>query len=104
MQNIIIPFIIGKGKTGYATTGTARPLIKETFNYPNSFNNLQKIIKESVNEFTNPDEAYKICFKGILKFVNCKVHISEVEFAGKNLIFVNLNLLKNVTSLTVNNE
>lgn len=92
MQTIIIPFRYGRGKTGNAMTGEKRALVVETTNYPDSFAKMQTAIKNAVQHFSNPKEAYDKCIRWMLSEYLPKdsgAHIQEIEFGAYNFVFFN---------------
>lgn len=108
---IIVPFRYGKGKTGNAQTGEERALIVETDFYPNAFDKFRFAVRDSVKNFSNPEEAYQKAVKWLLTDgTNQKdVHVQEMQIGKYNLVFLNIQKLSSapfqyLKSLNINGE
>lgn len=108
---IVVPFRYGKGKTGNAQTGEERALIVETDFYPNAFDKFKFAVRDSVKQFSNPEESYQKAVKWLLTDgVNQKdAHVQEMQIGKYNLVFINLPKLQSapfqyLKSLVVNGE
>lgn len=91
----VIPYTHGKGKTGAATTGADRVLIKPTEHYPAAFEKWKQLVREAEEGYKKlyPSEEVPPIQKQLLNIVNKFTgHVNELTLpSGEDVIFLNLD-------------